>query len=101
ESRAQSVCLNAQTGSILRGRTHCAPLSALCANETVPSYPPVLALTYLKPGQAMVTKEDIQGFLDRISAAEGASYREVETGLGIRQTAGRHDVLLVVKCTHA
>jgi len=55
-------------------------------------------LTYLKPGQAMVTKEDIEGFLDRISA-EGASYREVEPGLWIVKPGGELDFAIVVNYT--
>ena len=47
----------------------------------------------------MVTKEDIEGFLDRISAAEGASYREVETGLWIVKPGGELDFSLVVNYT--
>ena len=43
----------------------------------------------------MVTKEDIEGFLDRISA-EGASYREVEPGLWIVKPGGELDFDLVV-----
>jgi hypothetical protein len=43
----------------------------------------------------MVTKDDIEGFLDRISA-EGASYREVEPGLWIVKPGGELDFDLVV-----
>jgi Tir chaperone family protein CesT len=43
----------------------------------------------------MVTKEDIEGFLDRISA-DGASYREVEPGLWIVKPGGELDFDLVV-----
>ena len=46
----------------------------------------------------MVTKEDIEGFLDRISA-EGASYREVEPGLWIVKPNGELDFDLVVNYT--
>src|SRR5947209_20029582 len=46
----------------------------------------------------MVTKEDIEGFLDRISA-EGASYREVEPGLWIVKPNGELDFDLVVNFT--
>ena len=46
----------------------------------------------------MVTKEDIEGFLDRISA-EGASYREVEPGLWIVKPGGELDFPLVVNYT--
>ena len=47
----------------------------------------------------MVTKEDIEGFLDRISAVEGASYREVEPGLWIVKPGGELDFSLVVNYT--
>jgi hypothetical protein len=43
----------------------------------------------------MVTKEDVEGFLDRISA-EGASYREVEPGLWIVKPGGELDFAIVV-----
>ena len=43
----------------------------------------------------MVTKEDIEGFLDRLSA-EGASYKEVEPGLWIVKPGGALDFDLVV-----
>jgi len=46
----------------------------------------------------MVTKEDIEGFLDRISA-EGASYREVEPGLWIVKPGGELDFAIVVNYT--
>ena len=46
----------------------------------------------------MVTKEDIEGFLDRISA-EGASYREVEPGLFVVKPNGELDFDLVVNFT--
>ena len=46
----------------------------------------------------MVTKEDIEGFLDRISA-EGASYREVEPGLFVVKPNGELDFDLVVNYT--
>src|SRR5438552_18921815 len=43
----------------------------------------------------MVTKEDIEGFLDRVSA-EGASYREVEPGLWVVKPGGALDFDVVV-----
>src|SRR5256885_3876366 len=43
----------------------------------------------------MVTKEDIEGFLDRLSA-EGASYREVEPGLYVLKPGGELDFSVVV-----
>ena len=46
----------------------------------------------------MVTKEDVEGFLDRISA-EGASYREVEPGLWIVKPGGELDFAIVVNYT--
>jgi len=46
----------------------------------------------------MVTKEDIEGFLDRVSA-EGASYREVEPGLWIVKPGGELDFAIVVNYT--
>ena len=46
----------------------------------------------------MVTKEDIEGFLERISA-EGASYREVEPGLWIVKPGGELDFAIVVNYT--
>ena len=46
----------------------------------------------------MVSKEDIEGFLDRISA-EGASYREVEPGLWIVKPGGELDFAIVVNYT--
>jgi len=46
----------------------------------------------------MVTKEDIEGFLDRISA-EGASHREVEPGLWIVKPGGELDFAIVVNYT--
>ena len=47
----------------------------------------------------MVTKEEVEGFLDRISAAEGASYREAEPGLWILKPGGELDFPLVVNYT--
>jgi hypothetical protein len=46
----------------------------------------------------MVSKEDVEGFLDRISA-EGASYREVEPGLWIVKPGGELDFAIVVNYT--
>ncbi|HKO16749.1 MAG TPA: hypothetical protein VJU87_10960 [Gemmatimonadaceae bacterium] len=43
----------------------------------------------------MVTREDIEGFLDRLTA-EGASYREVEQGLWIVKPGGELDYDVVV-----
>ena len=46
----------------------------------------------------MVNKEDIEGFLDRLSA-EGASYKEVEPGLWIVKPGGALDFDVVVHFT--
>ena len=46
----------------------------------------------------MVTKEDVEGFLDRISA-DGVSYREVEPGLWVVKPGGELDFDLVVNYT--
>ena len=46
----------------------------------------------------MVTKEDIEGFLDRLSA-EGDSYREVEPNLWVVKPAGELDFDVVVNYT--
>ena len=43
----------------------------------------------------MVTKEDIEGFLDRLTA-DGASYSEVEPGLWIVKPSGELDFSVVV-----
>lgn len=43
----------------------------------------------------MVTKEDIEGFLNRLSA-EGASYKEVENGLWVVKPGGSLDFDVVV-----
>ena len=43
----------------------------------------------------MVTKEDIEGFLDRLST-EGASYKEVEPGLYVVKPGGALDFDVVV-----
>jgi hypothetical protein len=43
----------------------------------------------------MVTKEDIEGFLERLNA-EGASYREVEPGLWVVKPGGALDFDVVV-----
>jgi hypothetical protein len=43
----------------------------------------------------MVTKDDIEGFLDRI-AAEGGSYSEVEPGLWALKPGGELDLTVVV-----
>ncbi len=43
----------------------------------------------------MVSKEDVEGFLDRLSA-EGASYSEVEPGLWVVKPGGALDLSLVV-----
>jgi hypothetical protein len=45
--------------------------------------------------QRMVTKEDIEAFLDRVSA-EGASYKEVEPGLWVVKPGGALDFDVVV-----
>jgi CesT_Tir_1 len=44
----------------------------------------------------MVTKEDIEHFLDRLSADEGGSYSEVEAGLWILRPSGELDFSVVV-----
>lgn len=46
----------------------------------------------------MVNKEDIEGFLDRLSA-EGASYKEVEPGLWVVKPGGALDFDVVVHFT--
>lgn len=43
----------------------------------------------------MVTKEDIEGFLDRL-AADGANYREIEGGMWIVRPGGELDADVVV-----
>ena len=43
----------------------------------------------------MVTREDIEGFLDRISA-EGASYKEIEQGLWVVRPGGALEVDFIV-----
>lgn len=43
----------------------------------------------------MVTKEDIEGFLNRLSA-DGASYSEVEPGLWVIKPSGELDLNVVV-----
>jgi hypothetical protein len=43
----------------------------------------------------MVTKEDIEGFLDRLTA-DGASYSEVEPGLWVVKPSGELDFSVVV-----
>ena len=43
----------------------------------------------------MVTKEEIEGFLDRLSA-DGASYTEVEPGLWVVRPSGELDFSVVV-----
>ena len=43
----------------------------------------------------MVTKEDIEGFLDRLTA-DGASYSEVEPGLWVAKPSGELDFSVVV-----
>ena len=43
----------------------------------------------------MVTKEDVESFLDRLSA-DGASYREVEPGLWLSRPGGEMDFDIVV-----
>jgi hypothetical protein len=43
----------------------------------------------------MVTKEDIEGFLNRLSA-DGASYSEVEPGLWVIKPSGELDLSVVV-----
>src|ERR671938_422649 len=47
----------------------------------------------------MATKEEIEGFLDRISS-EGATYREVEPGLWIVRPGGELDFDVVVHCAN-
>jgi hypothetical protein len=44
----------------------------------------------------MVTKEDIEGFLDRLAADDGATYSEVEPGLYIVRPSGELDFSFVV-----
>ena len=44
----------------------------------------------------MVTKEDIERFLDRLAADEGGSYSEVEPGLWIARPSGELDFSVVV-----
>jgi hypothetical protein len=44
----------------------------------------------------MVTKDDIEGFLDRLSA-EGTSYKEVEPGLWVVKPGGALDFNVVVQ----
>ena len=44
----------------------------------------------------MVTKEDIEGFLDRLSAS-GATYKEVENGLWVVKPGGALDFDVVVR----
>jgi Tir chaperone family protein CesT len=46
----------------------------------------------------MVTKEDVEGFLDRI-ASEGANYKEVEPGMWVVRPGGELDFDLVVNYT--
>ena len=46
----------------------------------------------------MVTREDIEGFLDRLSS-EGANYRELEPGLWVVRPGGELDFDLVVNYT--
>ena len=46
----------------------------------------------------MVTREDIEGFLDRLSS-EGTSYREVEQGMWVVRPGGELDFDLVVNYT--
>lgn len=46
----------------------------------------------------MVTKEEIEGFLDRLST-EGASYREVEPGFWLVKPGGELDFAVVVNYT--
>lgn len=43
----------------------------------------------------MVTKEDVEGFLDRL-AADGGNYSEVEPGLWIVKPSGQLDLSVVV-----
>jgi hypothetical protein len=44
----------------------------------------------------MVTKEDIERFLDRLSADEGGSYSEIEPGLWIARPSGELDFSVVI-----
>jgi CesT_Tir_1 len=46
----------------------------------------------------MVSREDIEGFLDRL-AAEGATYREIEPGLWAVRPGGALDVDVIVHLT--
>lgn len=78
--------------------TLCSPVSALDMGRNCFIIGLRSGSTYLKPGQAMVSKEDVEGFLDRISA-EGASYREVEPGLWIVKPGGELDFAIVVNYT--
>jgi hypothetical protein len=47
----------------------------------------------------MVTREGIEGFLDKIATAEGASYREIEPGLWAISPGGQLGVDVVVHYT--
>src|SRR6185312_8943750 len=47
------------------------------------------------PGCIMVTKEDIEGFLDRL-AVDGANFREIEGGMWIVRPGGELDADVVV-----
>jgi len=44
----------------------------------------------------MVTKEDIERFLDRLAADEGGTYSEVESGLWIARPSGELDFSVVI-----
>ena len=44
----------------------------------------------------MVTKEDIERFLDRLSADEGGTYTEVESGLWISRPSGELNFSVVI-----
>lgn len=48
-----------------------------------------------EPSPAMLTKDDIEGFLDRLGQ-EGASYKEVEPGLWVVKPGGAFDFDVVV-----
>jgi hypothetical protein len=44
----------------------------------------------------MLTRDDIEGFLDRLTAESGGSYSEVEEGLWVVKPSGQLDVDVVV-----
>ena len=44
----------------------------------------------------MVTKDDVEGFLDRLTADQGGTFREVEAGLWLVKPGGELDFDIVV-----